>query len=260
MAAYPLPGPKTRPSLYLSHAFGEPLIDFFARFKGTAALILALICCYRISDFVLNLMNPFYLDLGFTLTQIAEVRKIFGVVMSMLGVFLGGLAVARWGLMGPLLVGAIAGPVSNLVFAWLATQGPDVFALTIAIGVDNVAAGFSGTCLIAYMSSLTASGFTATQYALFSSLYALPGKFIAALSGRIVEGAARSAEGGGLTSPLKTLLASLPDGALISGAAKAGVSPAALGAGYVTFFLYTCVIGFVALILTFILATRHPPN
>jgi MFS transporter, PAT family, beta-lactamase induction signal transducer AmpG len=260
MAAYPLPGQKTRPSLYLSNAFGEPLIDFFSRFKGTAALILALICCYRISDFVLNLMNPFYLDLGFTLTEIAEVRKIFGVVMSMLGVFLGGLAVARWGLMGPLLVGAIAGPLSNLVFAWLATQGPDVFALTIAIGVDNVAAGFSGTCLIAYMSSLTASGFTATQYALFSSLYALPGKFIAALSGRIVEGAARSAESGGLTSPLKTLFASLPDGALISGAAKAGVSPAALGAGYVTFFLYTCVIGFVALILTFILATRHPSN
>jgi MFS transporter, PAT family, beta-lactamase induction signal transducer AmpG len=260
VAAYPLPGTKTRPSLYLSHAFGEPLRDFFTRFEGAAVLILALICCYRISDFVLNLMNPFYLDLGFTLTEIAEVRKIFGVVMSMLGVFLGGLAVARWGLMGPLLVGAIAGPLSNLVFAWLATQGPSVFALTIAIGVDNVSAGFSGTCLIAYMSSLTASGFTATQYALFSSLYALPGKFIAALSGRIVEGAARSAESGGLFAPLKTLFVSLPDGALVSGAVKAAVSPAALGAGYVAFFFYTSAIGIIALVLTFCVASRRQVN
>lgn len=258
MAAYPLPGASTRPSLYLSHAFGEPLIDFCSRFQGTAVLILALICCYRISDFVLNLMNPFYLDLGFTLTEIAEVRKIFGVAMSMLGVFLGGLAVARWGLMGPLLIGAVAGPLSNLVFAWLATQGPSVFALTIAIGVDNVAGGFSGTCLVAYMSSLTAAGFTATQYALFSSLYALPGKFIAALSGRIVEGAARSAEAGGFFSPLNALFTSLPSGALTSGAQKAGVSPAALGAGYVTFFFYTCAIGVIALVLTFLVASRRP--
>jgi PAT family beta-lactamase induction signal transducer AmpG len=257
LAAMPLPGARTRPSLYLSSAFGEPLKDFFGRFKGTATLILALICFYRISDFVLNLMNPFYLDLGFTLTEIAEVRKVFGVVMSMLGVFLGGFAVARWGLMGPLSAGAFAGPLSNLVFAWLATQGADIPALTIAIGVDNIASGFSGTCLIAYMSSLTAAGFTATQYALFSSLYALPGKFIAALSGRIVEGAARSANDGGLTAPLQAFFSALPADALLSGAEKAGVTPAALGAGYMTFFIYSCLIGLAALALTIAVAARR---
>lgn len=258
LAAVPLPGAKTRPSLYLSHAFGEPLSDFCQRFKGTAALILALICFYRISDFVLNLMNPFYLDLGFTLTEIAEVRKVFGVVMSMLGVFLGGFAVARWGLMGPLLVGAAAGPASNLVFAWLATQGASVPALTIAIGVDNISGGFSGTCLIAYMSSLTAAGFTATQYALFSSLYALPGKFIASMSGRIVEGAAASAHAGGFFAPLQSLFVNLPAGALVSGAEKAGVTPVALGAGYVTFFIYSCLIGIVALLLTARVVLKPP--
>ena len=79
-------------------------------------------------------------------------------------------------LLRSLLVGALGGPLSNLIFVWLATQGHALGALFVAIGVENVLSGFAGTCLIAYMSSLTAVGFTATQYALFSSLYALPGK------------------------------------------------------------------------------------
>lgn len=202
-------------------------------------------------------MNPFYLDLGFTKTQLAEVRKVFGVVMSVVGVFLGGLAVARLGLMKALVIGAFAGPISNLAFAWLATQGASIPALTIAIGVDNIASGVAGTCLIAYMSSLTAKGFTATQYALFSSLYALPGKLIASQSGRIVEGSARAAEAGGWTAPLKGLFARLPQGALAEGAAKAGVSPASLGAGYMTFFLYSTVIGVAAIVLVFMVAARQ---
>jgi len=257
-ACWPLPGLRTRPGAYLAGSFGEPLQDFFKRFAGTAALILALICLYRVSDFVLNIMNPFYLDLGFTKTEVAEVRKVFGVVMSILGVFLGGLAVARLGLMRSLIIGAFAGPLSNLVFAWLAMQGPDLGALFVAIGVDNIASGFSGTCLIAYMSSLTSAGFTATQYALFSSLYALPGKLIASQSGRIVESAARSADAGGMAASLKGLFTGLPAGALSEGAAKTGVTPAALGSGYVTFFLYSTLIGIAAIVLTFIVAARQP--
>ena len=256
-AACPIPGIQSRPGAYLSQAFGAPLADFYRRFHGSATLILALICLYRISDFVLNLMNPFYIDLGFTLTEIAEVRKIFGVLMSMLGVFLAGVAIARWGLMGPLLAGALAGPISNLVFAWLATQGSDVAALTVAIGVDNVSGGFSGTCLIAYMSSLTSAGFTASQYALFSSLYALPGKFVAALSGRIVAAAALSAETGGWTAPLTSWFAHLPPDALAAGAKTMGVGPAALGAGYVVFFGYSALIGVAAVVLTVIVAVRR---
>lgn len=256
-AASPIPGYLTAPGVYLAQSFGAPLKDFFGRFRGQAALILALICLYRISDFVLNLMNPFYIDLGFTLTEIAEVRKIFGVVMSMLGVFLGGVAIARFGLMGPLVVGALAGPVSNLVFAWLAVQGPEVWALTVAIGIDNVSGGFSGTCLIAYMSSLTSAGFTASQYALFSSLYALPGKFVAAASGRIVTAAATSAESGGWAAPLKSWFSQLPPDALSTGAKTISVSAAALGAGYVVFFGYSAAIGVVAVILTVVAAARR---
>ncbi|MSO98155.1 MAG: MFS transporter [Rhodospirillaceae bacterium] len=256
LAAWPMPGNKTRPGVFLSHAFGDPLADFFGRYRGTAGLILALICFYRLADFTLNIMNPFYIDLGFTLTEIAGVRKIFGTAMSMIGVFAGGYAIARWGLMGPLLVGALIGPFSNLVFAWLATQGPDMAALTIAISVDNVSEGFSGTCLIAYMSSLTGDAFTATQYALFSSIYAIPGKLAGSQSGRVVEAAARSIDSGGLFAPVMTLFDKLPAGSLVQGASKLGVSAQALGAGYAVFFVYTFVAGLSGILLTLIVARR----
>ncbi|WP_374469372.1 MFS transporter [Phenylobacterium sp.] len=258
LAACPIPGVRTRPGVYLSAALGEPLRDFFVRYRGVAALILALICVYRLSDFVLNIMNPFYADLGFTKTEIAEVRKVFGVVMTVVGVGLGGWAVAQLGLMRALVVGAFAGPLSNLVFAWLAMQGADLPALFIAIGVDNVASGFSGTCLIAYMSSLTSAGFTATQYALFSSLYALPGKLIASQSGRIVESSAAGADAGGAFASLKAFFAGLPPEAYAEGAAKSAVTPAALGAGYVVFFLYSALIGVAAIVLAFVVAARQP--
>ena len=144
------------------------------------------------------------------------------------------------------------------MFAWLALQGADLPALFIAIGVDNVASGFSGTCLIAYMSSLTSLGFTATQYALFSSLYGLPGKLIASQSGRIVESSAAGADAGGVFAPLKGLFTALPPEAYAEGAAKSAVTPAALGSGYVVFFLYSAVIGVVAIVLAFIVAARQP--
>ena len=217
------------------------------------ALILALVCTYRLSDFVLNIMNPFYLDLGFSLTEVAEVRKVFGVVTSMLGVFIGGVAIARMGVMRALLVGAFGGPLSNLVFIWLGTRGHDMTALFTAISVDNVASGFAGTCLIAYMSSLTTQGFTATQYALFSSLYALPGRLIASQSGRLVEAAAKSAEAGGMFSRLNGLFAGLPPESFAQAMQKSGVAPAALGSGYTVFFLYSTAIGVFAVVLTFVL-------
>jgi len=257
LACWPIPGVRTRPGAYLSGSFGQPMAYFYRRFAGVATLILALICVYRLADFVLNIMNPFYLDLGFTKTELAEVRKVFGVMMTTLGVFIGGWSVARLGLIRTMVIGAFMSPVSNLVFAWLATQGPSLSALTVAIGVDNIATGYAGTALIAYMSSLTSIGFTATQYALFSSLYALPGKLIASQSGRIVEGSARAAENGGLFTPLKGLFANLPAGSLAQGAATSGVTPAALGAGYVVFFLYSTLIGVFAIVLAFIVARKQ---
>jgi len=257
LAALPLPGARTRPGVYLSSALADPLRDFFGRYRSAAGLILALICLYRIPDFVLTIMNPFYLDLGYSLVEIAEIRKIFGVGMTLFGVFVGGLAVARYGLVRAMVIGAFAGPLSNLLFIWLARQGHNLFALFTAIGLDNVAGGFAGTCLIAYMSSLTSVGFTATQYALFSSLYAIPGRLLASQSGRIVEGAARAADAGGVLSSLKGLFDGLPPENFALAIERSGVTPAALGVGYVVFFAYSALIGVFAIVLAFAVWRRQ---
>jgi PAT family beta-lactamase induction signal transducer AmpG len=250
LAALPLPRTRTRPGGYLSSALADPLRDFFTRYRTTGALILALICLYRVPDFVLTIMNPFYLDLGYTLVEIAEVRKIFGVLMSMFGVFMGGILVARYGLMRAMVIGAFAGPLSNLLFIWLALQEHDLMALFAAIGLDNVAGGIAGTCLIAYMSSLTSVGFTATQYALFSSLYAIPGRLIASQSGRIVEAAARNADVGGMLSGLKDFVMSHAPQNFAAAVERSGVTPAALGSGYIVFFTYSALLGVASVILS----------
>jgi PAT family beta-lactamase induction signal transducer AmpG len=256
LGALPLPGARTRPAVYLSSALADPLRDFFARYRSAGGLILALICLYRIPDFVLNIMNPFYLDLGYSLIEIAEVRKIFGVGMTMFGVFVGGLAVARYGLLRAMVIGALAGPLSNLLFVWLALQDHSLISLFIAIGLDNVAGGLAGTCLIAYMSSLTSAGFTATQYALFSSLYAIPGRLIASQSGRIVEGAARLADEGGVLSGLKDLFAGSAPEKFATALERSGVTPAALGSGYIVFFSYSAIIGLFAVALSLAVQRR----
>lgn len=255
-SAWPIPGIRTRPGVYLAHALGDPLKDFFSRFGKTAFLILALICLYRLSDFVLNIMTPFYLDLGFTKTQIAEVRKIFGVPMSMIGIFLGGWSIARYGIMRPLIVGAFAVPLTNAIYSWLATVGADMPSLFFTIGVENICSAYAGTCLIAYMSGLTSAGFTATQYALFSSLYSLPGKLIGSLSGRIVESTAHAAEPGGTLDFLRGFFIHTPPTAYAEAMAKSHVDPHALGVGYFVFFLYSVAVGIAGMVLAIWVARR----
>ena len=259
LACAPLPGARTRPGAYLGRSYGQPLADFFRRYGGGfGAAILALICLYRLSDFVLNLMNPFYIDLGFDLTQIAEVRKVYGVVASVAGIAFAGWMITRLGVIRSMLIGVFASPISNLVFIWLAVSGPDMRVLYAAITIDNFATSIAGTALIVYMSSLTSKGFTATQYALFSSLYAIFGKITASQSGRIVEETARVADTGGFNGGLKAWFAALPPQSLAEGAKTAGVSAAALGAGYATFFLYSVLIGGLAVGLAFYVARRQP--
>jgi PAT family beta-lactamase induction signal transducer AmpG len=258
LAAWPIPGVRTKPGVYLSTALGAPLKEFMTRFSGVAGLILAAICIYRVSDFVLNIMNPFYRDMGFSLTEIAEIRKVFGIIASMIGVFLGGVVVARFGLMKALIIGAFAQPISNLGFAVLAVSGHSVPMLFTTICLDNICGGIAGTALIAYMSSLTTAGFTATQYALFSSLYALPGKLVASQSGRVVEASAAAAEHGGPLAALKALFVRTPPETFAAAGAKLGVSGQAMGAGYVAFFIYTALIGVAAIILSFLVAARQP--
>lgn len=256
LAVVPLPRIRTWPGAYLSHLMGDPLRDFFGRYRDTALLVLALICVYRLAESVLNIMNPFYLDLGFSLTEIAEVRKLFGVLATLIGVSAGGVAITRFGLMRSLVVGAFAQPISHIGFIWLATQGHHMPALFTAIGLDNVASGFAGTCLIAYMSSLTSAGFTASQYALFSSLYSLLGKIVASQSGRIVEGSAQAADAGGGFNALRAMFAGLPADAYTR-AADLSVAPASLGIGYVVFFIYSALIGIAGIIFAIIIAARQ---
>ena len=265
----------TRPGAYFNGAFVVPVVDFFQRYQNWAAFILALICVYRVSEFVLNIMSPFYLDLGFDVDQVAEVRKGFGVVMSMLGLGVASWVIAQFGLMRALILGAIVGPFSHLGFMYLATQGTGgpildlhaawLFGLhwrfsipfAVAIATDNIAYSISGTVLIAYMSSLTSSGFTTSQYALFSSVYSILGKLVASQSGRIVDASAKSAETGGFASIFARLMGHLPPTSYVTPAAKLGISPSAMGAGYFAFFAYTIIIGFFAIAMTFWLYFRR---
>nr|WP_298127452.1 MFS transporter [uncultured Pseudoxanthomonas sp.] len=168
----------------------EPFVDFFRRFGAALAVALfAFILLAKISDQSLGggIMAPFYLSQGFTKTEIGAVSKIWGVWVGLVGVFIAGIAVARWGVKWPLLVGIVLGAISNLLYVWLIGADGDVWKLTLVISGENLAQGFQGTTLVAFLSALVNQRFTATQYALFSSLVMLPGKLLGAVSGGIVE-------------------------------------------------------------------------
>ena len=166
----------------------EPFADFFKRYKWQAALILALIAVYRISDIVMGVMaNPFYVDMGFTKDQVASVTKVYGVIMTLVGAFIGGILSMRLGVMRVLMLGAVLSAVSNLLFAWLAGQGANVSALIWVISADNLSSGIASAAFIAYLSSLTNIQYSATQYALFSSIMLLLPKFLAGFSGQVVD-------------------------------------------------------------------------
>jgi PAT family beta-lactamase induction signal transducer AmpG len=179
---------SVRGRMSLASAVYEPLADLFRR-KGRLLIpILALVALFRLPDFVAGVMaNPLYIDLKFSLSDIANVTKLYGVWIGILGAFAGGLALTRLGVWWTLLIGAVIAAGSNLMFAWLAVVGHDLSLLTLSISIDNFAGGFAGSALIAYMSGLTAPGFAATQYALLSSLYALPGKLVGGVSGAVVD-------------------------------------------------------------------------
>lgn len=179
--------PRVGALRWLYEAAIAPFVDFFARHRWVALLMLAAIGAYRLPDFVMGVMaNPFYLDLGFTKSEIASISKLFGIWMTIAGAMIGGLVAPKLGMMRMMLIGAVLVSVTNLAYAWLATMGPDLGALTVTISLENLAGGFGGTALIAYMSSLTSTAFTATQYALFSSFFALPGKIAGGMSGYMV--------------------------------------------------------------------------
>src|SRR5690606_1228695 len=169
-------------------AVAGPFVEFFRRNGVWAVVLLLFISTFRMSDMLLGVMtNPFYIDTGFSLSDIATVTKVFGFAVTLLGAAIGGLVVARWGASRPLVPGAVLLAASNLVFIGLAMTGPDYLWLVGAVCADNLAAGFTGTVFIAYLSGLTNVAYTATQYALFTSLMTLPGRLLSGFSGQVVE-------------------------------------------------------------------------
>lgn len=166
----------------------SPFLDFVLRHRWYALLLLALISTYRLSDIVMGVMaNPFYYDMGFTKSEVAWVSKIFGVIMTLTGAALGGVLSLRLGVGRVLFLGAFLSAATNLLFAWVATRGHDIGALMIAVSADNLSGGMAGAAFVAYLSGLTNVAYSATQYALFSSVMVLLPRFLAGYSGKAVE-------------------------------------------------------------------------
>jgi len=213
------------PLIFVYSAIVCPFVDFFVRYRWWGLVLLAFIALFRLSDIAMGVMaNPFYIDMGFTLQQIANVTKIFGFVMSILGALLGGVLVFRIGAARLLAPSVLLIGLSNLAFGWLAYTGQaDTTLLAAIISVDNLVTGMAGTVFIAFLSGLTNAAYTATQYALFTSLMTLPGKIIAGYSGLIVDTLQKSS----LTAEHKF-------------------------GGYAVFFAYTALLGLPALVLALV--------
>jgi MFS transporter, PAT family, beta-lactamase induction signal transducer AmpG len=167
----------------------SPIKNFFERYgKNMAILLLTLIGLYRISDIVLGVIsNVFYQDLGFSKAQIASVVKTFGLIMSLLGGFLGGLLTTRFGVIRLLFWGAILSSATNLLFMLLAKMGANLPMLYLVISADNLAAGLASAAFVAFLSSLTDISFTAVQFAIFTSLMTLLPKVMGGYSGSMVD-------------------------------------------------------------------------
>ncbi|PTU76226.1 AmpG family muropeptide MFS transporter [Pseudomonas mangrovi] len=209
-----------------------PITDFIIRYRWQALLLLSLIATYRMSDTVMGVMaNVFYIDMGFTKEQIASISKIFGLCMTLLGAGAGGLLIVRFGILPILFIGGAASAATNLMFLLLAGMGPSTAMLTVTISCDNFSAGLASTAFVAYLSSLTNLKFSATQYALLSSIMLLLPRLLGGYSGVMVENLTAS----------NALLASLEGFSFIQFPAEK--------IGYANFFLVTALLGIPTLIL-----------
>jgi PAT family beta-lactamase induction signal transducer AmpG len=171
---------------WLYIAVVKPLLDFVSRYRGWGFVFLAFIASFYISDRVLGIMAmPFYEDIGFSKPQVATVAKVYGLWVSIIGAASGAVAVVRFGLARCVVAATVFIVSTNLFFALLAVSGPQLSLLTLTISFDNFALGFGSTVMIAYMSSLVNMAFSATQYALLSSINTFFGKLLAGYSGDV---------------------------------------------------------------------------
>jgi len=187
------PEHRVRPRVPLRTAIQEgfvgPFRDFLARYGwGLALALLLFVALFRLPDQMLGVMAyPFYLDAGFSKTQIAEVSKVYGVIIGIAGALLGGWAVTRFEMRRLLAVAAVGVALSNMLYLIMAANPGQTWAFVATLSGDNFAQGFAGPVLVAFMSGLVNRSFTATQYALLSALANLPGKLIGGLSGFLVK-------------------------------------------------------------------------
>ena len=173
----------------IQEAIIGPFSAFFRTHGVAAFLMLAMISLYRLPDFIMGPMaNPFYHDLGIGKDMVGAVRGSVGLAASILGIAAGGLFALRFGQVKTLIAGAILQPIAVASFALLALNGGHLPLFSAVMGLDSFAMSFAGVALVAYMSSLTSIGYTATQYALLTSTYAWVGKFLKGFSGAAVEG------------------------------------------------------------------------
>ena len=182
-----------RKLLDVSTTFSIPILGDFAdivrRTGWMSLIVLAIVATYRISDTTMGVMAmPLYIDLGYDKSVIGSVKGAFGITVLIFGAFLGGWAATKYGLAKAMIAGAILTIITNLAFAWLATvSSPKSYYLLVTIGADNIAAGFAGSVFIAFMSIMTNRKYSASQYALFSSLFAFYGKSLAGFSGVLAD-------------------------------------------------------------------------
>jgi PAT family beta-lactamase induction signal transducer AmpG len=171
----------------LFDAIAGPFVEFFSQHRGVGVLMLAAVALYRLPDFIMGPMyNPYYHDLGLPKDTVALVRGSFGLGATFLGIAVGGLSSIRLGLLPSLMVGALIEGIGTASFAVLSLHH-DMPTFAAVMTLDSFAQAFAGVALVAYMSSLTNLGYTATQYALLSSTYAMLGKFLKGFSGLTVE-------------------------------------------------------------------------
>ena len=176
------------PKNKISKSYMGPILNFIQRYGKFAFLILILISLYRIADIVMGVMaNIFYLEKGYKISDIATYSKFFGVFATIFGGFIGGYCSYKIGTMKCLFFGALIAALSNLLFAWLAVSPISINFLIAVITADNISSGFAGAAFVIYLSGLTSIKFTATQYALFSSIMLFLPKLIAGYAGSWVD-------------------------------------------------------------------------
>ena len=179
---------KFAPKNKISKSYMDPILNFIQRYGKFAFLILILISLYRIADIVMGVMaNIFYLEKGYKISDIATYSKFFGVFATIFGGFVGGYCSYKFGTMKCLFFGALIAALSNLLFAWLAVSPISINFLIAVITADNISSGFAGAAFVIYLSGLTSIKFTATQYALFSSIMLFLPKLIAGYAGSWVD-------------------------------------------------------------------------